>query len=266
MLNLLNIQQQKKKQAEAALGQSDPVTEEPGTSPSEGGAAKSHQPGLPLRQDPQSTQSASRSNGADPVSQDYGDRLAEDLTRIARITLAEAVSAVITRNEQSLNSLTSAVRRIRDCDSTSNLISELINSVTIFCNRSVMLLHDNGKMAWLEAAGEGLPPVESAISEQPFDVGAVPWIERVVNSKKKHVITGEQADVSGKLLKSMGCSDDDEVHAYPFTLRDTVLAVVLVHHSSDKPLDSQAIEVLILVAEAWIEVLNARMQFKRSIA
>ena len=64
--------------------------------------------------------------------------------------------------------------------------------------------------------------------------------------------------MGSRLADVLGTSADDRVHLFPIVLRDRVLAVLLVDGDEERTVEQPAIEVLVSLAEAWLEAVGTR--------
>ncbi len=120
-----------------------------------------------------------------------------------------------------------------------------------------MLLHRGGKVVGFRSAGPGEAPEKSELERLSIELASAPAIAHAVESKDPVVTAATQDNLSQKLWKQFAVEEDGEVRVYPLVLRNTVLAVLLVGGPTVR---SPAIEALVLIAEAWIEVLGSRQE------
>lgn len=192
------------------------------------------------------------------LSQDYASRLSGDLGRIAASSHTLATDAVEAQTRQVLDSLTRSVRKMRGQQEAAAVLTELVESSPLFCGQAALLLHTDGRMVGFCSAGLGEQPRADEMSRLGVDLQAAPALARVIESRETVVTKGTPQNLSERLAKGLGYSDEDDLHLYPLILRDAVLAVLLVAGNAEIGVQTAAIETLILTAEAWIEALGSR--------
>ena len=186
---------------------------------------------------------------------EHASSLGAEITRIADAELARVTDELVADGEARLDGLASAIRRIREAEEPVAVLTELVEATPLFCNRAALLLHRDGHVVGLRAAGSGEHPDVDSMKELSLECSAAPAIAHAVQSRDTVITQSPPDNLSAEVVKRFGYGHEQEVRVHPVVLRDTVVAVLLV---DGEPVRGAAIEAMTLAAEAWIEALGSR--------
>lgn len=154
--------------------------------------------------------------------------------------------------EELVGSYLTAIRGIRSASDSAEVLNALVTGVASFAQGATLLLHRGDQVISFSSHGDDQRPDRQVVA---LELDSAPAIAQAVESRKPAVATAVENSISKKLCEWLSIKPGQPVHVFPFVLRDTVLAVLLVDGILEHV---KLIEALVLTAEAWVEALNSR--------
>lgn len=190
--------------------------------------------------------------------------LAEQLQNECSAELQSAVNqareeASRTSREELAAALSAAGRQIRSKDSVTDIAVALVETAAQFCGRSALFIQKGKGVLGFRAQGFRNPDLGQQFQQLDVPLTDAAAIGRAVESRETVVASGTAQDVSGPIAELFGLSSEDQVHLFPVTLRDKVLAVLYADGAdSSGDVQTAALELLTNVTEAWLEAVGTR--------
>ncbi len=169
----------------------------------------------------------------------------EEAARASRGELAQALSA--------------AGRRIRSKESVTEVAVALVDTTAQFCGRSALFIQKADGLLGFRAQGFEGPDLAVRFQQLEVPLSQAAAMRHAVETRDPVVATGSAKDVSATVAELFGLGSDDQVHLFPITLRDKVLAVLYVDgNGPNRAVLEPAIELLKAMTEAWLEAVGTR--------
>lgn len=151
-----------------------------------------------------------------------------------------------------------SVRRIRQEDSVTGIASALVDGAAGFCGRAALLIHKGDQLLGFRMAGAADDEVSSKLARLSFPAEDASGFAHALSSLDSTVTRGTASDLSPGMVELLELNEEDSVALFPIVLRDRALAVLYCDGRDDKPVDTPAVEILVSMAEAWIEAVGTR--------
>jgi len=155
--------------------------------------------------------------------------------------------------------LAAAVRRIRAEGSVTTIAHALVESAAEFAGRAALLIVRDGRLLGFLACGGAGDEVKRRFEQVDLSAGEAAAMAHAIETRDPVVTSGSANDLSRSVVDLFGLTAADRVYLFPLVLRDQVLAVLYADAGpASRVVESDAIEVLASVAEAWIEAVGSR--------
>ena len=141
------------------------------------------------------------------------------------------------------------------------IASALVEGAASYCGRAALFIHKGDQLLGFRAAGAVSGDVQLEFQRLTATTSDAPAIARAVSSLQAVDANGSASELSQAVVDLLGLSDDDQVRLFPVALRDKALAVLYcdgLGSESETPVVQSAVEVLVSLAEAWIEAVGTR--------
>jgi len=187
----------------------------------------------------------------------------DDIERI----FAEAMSALAARLEaqysrQAVESRTAAqrelseklsqsVRRLRHSESNSHWGNALVETTQGFCDRAALFTIESGALR-LEAARN----LTNGMAMENVPLASAPAFANVFESKDTVIAMRTKGEMSDAIASLLGEAEGRRFYLFPVVTRDRVGAI-LYADAEDRPVESNALELLSTVAGAVLETRSA---------
>jgi hypothetical protein len=155
--------------------------------------------------------------------------------------------------------LAAAVRRIRAESSVTTIANALVESAAEFAGRAALLIVRDGRLLGFLGGGGAGDEVKRRFEQVDLSVSEATAMAHAIETRDPVVTGGSANDLSRSIVDVFGLTAEDRVYLFPVVLRDQVLAVLYADAGpASRAVESDAIEVLASVAEAWIEAVGSR--------
>lgn len=203
--------------------------------------------------------------------QKLGDELASGLRDECSQLVDSAVDSAVeqaradaqTSGEAVVDGLAECSRRIRKAQAVTEIAAALVESTARFAGRSALFIHRGDRALGFRVAGAGVDePMQLEFQKLSLQLDETPVIAQVMQKVEAREAQGETEQLGDAIAGLLGLSAEDRVWLLPVALRDKVLAVLYLDTRGEdgamQPIHAPAIEILVALAEAWIEAVGNR--------
>ena len=155
-------------------------------------------------------------------------------------------------------SLLEALRRIRLEQSVTGIAVALVEAARVFARRTALFIHKGDRLLGFRLMGTDDEERRKAIQALEIPLVDAPGPAHAVETRDTVVCGGGTGELGAPLAEILGTDAEHRVHLFPIILRDRVLAVLLADGDNEKSVEQPAIEVLVSLAEAWLEAVGTR--------
>ncbi|MBI1357914.1 MAG: hypothetical protein GC160_26550 [Acidobacteria bacterium] len=194
--------------------------------------------------------------------------LGEQLSAVAAETARLHGEATRDSGEQATatfaQSLADATRAIRAEDSVTGIATALVEGTARFAGRSALFIHRGDQLLGFRVAGKATAEQQEAFQRLSIPINQATALGHAIDSIEATVSDGGAGQMSQQVSDLLGLGEADRVHLFPVALRDKVLAVLACDGGpreddvEPKEPPTPAIEILVALAEAWIEAVGTR--------
>lgn len=184
--------------------------------------------------------------------------LGEEVARLAATSAQRASASAAAENREATARLLSAAQSVRSGSDPAAALAQLVDVMPRIAGSAALVLQQGARMVGFRCAGLRIKPESLGMREVAFELATAPALAHAVESRQAVRASGGQDSISRKLADACGFGDEQEVRLHPVLLRNTVLGVLLVAPDPQLSPDCSAIELLVLLAEAWIEAVALR--------
>ena len=155
-------------------------------------------------------------------------------------------------------SLLEAMRRIREEKSVTGIAVALVEAAGGFARRTALFIQKDDRLLGFRLMGANDADRQQALEQLEIPIVEASGLAHAVETSEPVVCGAGSGELGTRLAEVLGTSPEDRVHLFPIVLRDRVLAVLLADGDEDRPVEQPAIEVLVSLAEAWLEAVGTR--------
>lgn len=155
-------------------------------------------------------------------------------------------------------SLLEAMRRIREEKSVTGIAVALVEAAGGFARRTALFIQKGDRLLGFRLMGANDADRQQALEQLEIPIVEASGLAHAIETSDTVVCGGGPGELGARLAEILGTSAEDRVHLFPIVLRDRVLAVLLADGDEESPVEQPAIEVLVSLAEAWLEAVGTR--------
>jgi hypothetical protein len=159
---------------------------------------------------------------------------------------------------ETAESLLEAARRIRLEQSVTNIAVALVETALAFAQCTALFIQKEDRLLGFRLLGVADADTQHALEQLQIPLTAASGLAHAVETSDTVVCGGGPGDLSPQLAEILATTPDDRVYLFPIVLRDRVLAVLCAHGDEEHPVERAAIELLVSLSEAWLEVVGTR--------
>lgn len=164
--------------------------------------------------------------------------------------------------QQTADQLLESVRRIRASDTVTGIAGALVDSAAELAARSGLLIHKGESLLGFRLAGSAAEHEREGFQQLSIKVSEAASVAHAIESLDNVVTSGAPGELSEPLAELLSLDPEDRICLFPVKLRDKVLAVLYCDGKGEDgkefPVASSSIEVLVALAESWIEAVSTR--------
>jgi hypothetical protein len=152
--------------------------------------------------------------------------------------------------------LNQTMRRLRQCHSTEEVATWLLDSTASFCGPAALFEVMGTQVRGVRSRGfsaAGSPPFEEleAVLEE------APALAHSVQERETVVAIGTAAEVSKRIVDALAHAPDEKVYLYPMVIQEKVVAILYVTSGGRQMVDSAALELLTASAASAAQLLSS---------
>ena len=203
--------------------------------------------------------------------QELGDELTGRLREECSKLVDSAVDSAVEQargdaqaaGDAAVDSLAECSRRIRQAQAVTEIAAALVESAARFSGRAALFIHRGDRALGFRVAGAGVDEqAQLEFQKLSLQLDETPAIAQVMQNVEAREAQGGVEQLGDAVTGLLGLSGEDRVWLLPVALRDKVLAVLYLDARGEngdlRSIHASAIEILVALAEAWIEAVGNR--------
>ena len=155
-------------------------------------------------------------------------------------------------------SLLEATRRIRLEQSVTGIAVALVETARGFAKRTALFIQKDKRLLGFRLLGVDDAETQRALEQLEIPIAEASGLAHAIETSDTVVCGGSPGDLSPPLAGILRTQPDDRIYLFPIVLRDRVLAVLCADGDDEQPVERPAIELLVSLAEAWLEAVGTR--------
>lgn len=159
---------------------------------------------------------------------------------------------------ETAESLLEAARRIRLEQSVTSIAVALVETALAFAQRTALFIQKGDRLLGFRLLGVANADTQRALEQLEIPISDASGLAHAVETSDTVVCGGGPGDLSPQLAEILATTPEDRVYLFPIVLRDRVLAVLCADGDEEHPVERAAIELLVSLSEAWLEVIGTR--------
>lgn len=195
------------------------------------------------------------------IKRELSEQLQNNCGSLLEAAVAQACDKAARESRtQLLESLSNAVRRIRNEETVTAIAATLVDAASQFCGRCALFIHKQDRVMGFKAKGFQGSGFGDAFQKLATPLSQAAAIGHSIETRDTVVCGGSANELSQEIVNLFELKNEVRAHLFPVTLRDSVLAVLYADSGLEQKsaVDSTVIEILTASAEAWIEAIGTR--------
>src|SRR4051794_19734698 len=145
------------------------------------------------------------------------------------------------------------MRRLRQCRSTEEVASWLVDSTSAFCGCAALFEVVAPRVRGV--IQRGFQTDGGAFEQLEMTLDAAPAFAHAVQERDTVIALGSPAEVSPQVASALGQASSGKVHLFPIEIQDKVVAILCAVAGEGAPVDGAALELLAQAAGSAAQML-----------
>jgi hypothetical protein len=187
-------------------------------------------------------------------------KISEPLSQLIRQIedrVSSEVEEAISKSRRTLSEeLNQALRRLRQCHSTEDVASWLLDASASFGGPAALFEVMGTQVRGVRSRGFA-PSTTGSFEELEAAIEEAPALAHSVHERETVVAIGTAAQVSTRILDTLPHASGEKVYLYPMVILEKVVAILYVTSGGRETVDSAALELLTDAAARAAQVLSS---------